>query len=126
MQYVTVDSSGHIRVNVHNANEARIAVKELRVLKKALAVQKRQVANEQQAIRAQYTDTVRRQGSMFRGGGGFGRFIRWWQRAERDANRAHLARALEPLELRRQKIEAALISVDGVIARLEAKKLGSG
>lgn len=122
-RYVSVDPSGLIQVNVQDAGEARLAIKELRVLKKALGVHKRRITDQQKAIRAQYTQKVRLRGSMFRGGRGFGRFLRLMQTAGRDADRAQLAVSLEPFERQKQKIERALNQVDSVITQLEARAL---
>ena len=118
-QYVTVDRNGCIQVNVQTVAEGRIAIKELRLLKKALAVRKREVTSQQKEIRAGYTDHVRRRRSKVVGGGGIGRFIRVLQTVSRDNTRNNLAKSLEPLEGDKQKIEAASNAVDRAIVQME-------
>lgn len=125
-QYVTVDKNGDIHINVQNAVEASLAIKKLRLLKKAWAVRKREVTSQQKAIRADYTDNVRRRGSKFVGGGGLGRFIRLMQTGSRDSARAGLARALEPLERKMHEIEAASIAIDRAIGQMEVYVLRGG
>lgn len=124
LRYVSVDKRGRIHVDAQSPSEARFAVKELRVLKKAFAVQRRQFTVRQQAIRAQYTGVVRKRGSMFHGGGGFGKVVRGFQRASRDTSRSQLANALEPLEQQKQRVESVLFTIDGLIAETEAYALG--
>lgn len=122
-QYITVASNGRISVNANSAAEANAAIKELRILKKSFALQKRAVLDRQKAIRAKYTDQVRRRGSKFRGGGGFGRFIRNMQTISRDSSRSELARQLEPLENEKQRLEHAIAQVDSLITQVQSHLL---
>ena len=85
-----------IRVNTSTVAEAKFAIKELKLKKKEYSLQKRAVTDKQKEIRAQYTDEVRSRGSMMRGGGGLGKFVRAVQSASRDSKRAQLANALAP------------------------------
>ena len=78
---------------------------------------------EQKAIRAEYTDTVRRRGSKVAGGGGFGRFLRNMQTISNDSARRELANALAPLENTKQRIELAMTASENAIAQLEARWL---
>jgi hypothetical protein len=125
LQFVTVATNGHIHVNARTAPEAKLAMKELRLLKKGLALRKRDVTNQQRAIRAQYTDSVRHRGSKLPGLGKFGRFIRVMQTSSRDRARRGLATALEPLEKVKQQIDAGVNALDRSIAETEMFVLSS-
>lgn len=75
---------------------------------------------EQKQIRSQYTDSIRRQGSKFRGGGGVGKFIRTVQTASRDAQRRNLARELEPLEKKKFEIESVINAINQTLLQIES------
>jgi len=119
--HVNVDTSGNVQVNVKNAAEAKLAIKELRLIKKTLGIRKRAVATQQKAVRSQYTDYVRRRGSKVQGGGGLGKFFRLAETADRDAKRAALANALAPLDREKQQIEIAIQKVDLAITQLQVR-----
>jgi hypothetical protein len=119
-RFVTVDGNGHIDVRVRNAAEGKAAIKELRLLKKALALRKRLVTNQQQAIRAKYSDQVRRRGSKYIGGGLLGRLARIGQTFSRDHARRELANALQPLEAEKQRIQSAMDGVDRKMTEVQA------
>ncbi len=80
----TMKDDGSISLSIHSLPEAKLAIKQLKLWKKELGVIKRQVAEQQRGIRSEYTDQVRQQASKFRGGGGFGQFVRAVQTANRD------------------------------------------
>ena len=122
-QFVTVTSRGNISVHASTAADANLAIKELRLLKKSFSLEKRQVTAQLKAVRAQYTHDTRQRGSKFRGGGGFGRFVRSMQTASRDSARTHLASTLRPLESEQQRIDHAITQIDSLIAQVEAQAL---
>lgn len=122
-EFVTIASSGKISVHASTAAEAKLAIKELRLLKKSFAIEKRQVRAQKKAIRAEYTHDVRKRGSKFRGRGGFGRFVRSMQTASRDSARADLARALKPLEAEDQRLAHAMRQIDSLIVQVDAQAL---
>jgi hypothetical protein len=74
----------------------------------------------QQAIRADYTDHLRRQESKVRGGRGFGRFVRGVQTAQRDSARRDLAKKLEALEKNRRQVDAMIAAVDKGVVQIES------
>jgi hypothetical protein len=115
-----------IRVNTSTVAEAKFAIKELKLKKKEYSLQKRAVTDKQKEIRAQYTDEVRSRGSMMRGGGGLGKFVRAVQSASRDSKRAQLANALAPYENQKQDIDAILRAIDSAILQVEAAILKHG
>lgn len=121
-EYVQI-SDNEIRFSAKNANETKLAIKELKLKKKEFSLLKKTVVAEQRQIRAQYTAEVRSRGSMVRGGGGFGRFVRSIQSGSRDNRRAQLANDLAPLEKRKQKIEATMRAIDQAIIQLESALL---
>lgn len=120
--YVTISSRGEIRVTADSVPEAKLAIKELKLKKKALLLAKRQLMDQERAIRASYTDKIRRQGSKFQGPGiwGQGRFVRAAQTVARDKARKDLAKQLAPLEEERQRLEAMVAAVDQAILKVES------
>ncbi len=122
-QFVTVTSRGDISVHASSAADAKLAIKELRLLKKSFSIEKQQVTAQLKAVRAQYTHDTRQRGSNFRGGGGFDRFVRSMQAASRDSARTHLARTLRPLEIEQQRIDHVITQIGSLIAQVEAQAL---
>ena len=113
-------SGNNVRVNAKTVPEAKLALKELKLHKKDYALAKRQINEQQKAIRAAYTDEIRRRGSKFQGGGGVGRFIRIVQTAKRDGARKELAKKLEPLEVKKRQVEAIITAIDQTALQIEA------
>jgi hypothetical protein len=113
-----------VRANVRTREEAKLALKELKLKKKEFGLMKRTITERQKSIRVDYTDEVRTRGSMLRGGGGIGKVFRLFQTVARDGRRAQLARALAPLESEKENIETMVRAIDGVIIQLEAYILG--
>ena len=115
-----------IRYSVNNLAEAKIALKELKLIKKEFGMVKRNIMAQQKEIRSSYTHEVRCRGSIMRGGGGFGAFVRVIQTISRDSHRVALANALAPLENERIRIEYRIGVVDSLILRLESQSLSLG
>ena len=111
----------HVRAN--SLAEAKLALKELKLKKKEYGLLKRAVTERQKEIRAGYTENVRTRGSMVRGGGGVGRFVRAIQTVSRDSKRAQLANNLAPLEQQKQQIETILRAIDAALLQVEAHLL---
>lgn len=125
-------SSYYVKLNCNkldlaynSLSEAKLAIKELKLLKKDQSLKKKVINQEQKAIRANYTERVRTRGSKVRGGGKIGRFVRTVQTANRDGERAALARELRPLEDRRQVIEATLLTIDKALIMIESDILNN-
>jgi DNA-directed RNA polymerase subunit RPC12/RpoP len=97
-QYVTVGFFGNIQVRASNAAEAKLAIKQLRLLRKTLVTRKRMATQQQQAIRAKYTDYVRRRGSKVQGRDALAKWFRSVESMDRDQKRRNLARELAPPE----------------------------
>ncbi len=120
--FISIDGTT-VSVNIKTIAEAKIALKELRLKKKEYGLLKRALAEEQREIRADYTHDVRTRGSMLRGGGGFGRFIRLFQTISRDNKKSSLAAAIAPFEHRKQLYEGVIRSLDSAIIQVEAHLL---
>lgn len=117
--YVTFLPGPRIEVSATTAAEAKLAIQELRAKRKEQTLAKRYIMQQQREVRAAYTSRVRTQGSMFRGGGWFGKIIRARQTGSRDAARSRLAAELAPLESRRAGIELTIGIIDHLIIRLQ-------
>ncbi|WP_373526720.1 hypothetical protein [Nostoc sp.] len=96
--FVSIDDDGKFHISVESVQDAKIAIKELKLKKKEYALVKREISQQQKVIRAKYTENVRQRGSKIRGGGGLGQLIRTVQTSNRDADRRALAQELAPLE----------------------------
>src|SRR5216683_973344 len=57
--YAYFKDNGALFINAHGLAEAKIALRDVRAMKKALALRKRQVTQKQRMIRAQYTHQIR-------------------------------------------------------------------
>ena len=122
VSYINIEGN-HINVTVSSPTEAKLALKQLKLKKKEFALLKRQITESERAIRAQYTDEVRRRGSKFQGSGGIGRFVRLVQTASRDAARHRLANQLAPFEQQKRSVEAIRAAIDEMILKVEEKIL---
>jgi hypothetical protein len=98
-----------------------MAIAELRLRKKELSLAKREVDLRARAVRAAYTDNVRRRGSKVQGGKELGRFIRTVQTILRDSKRHGLAQELEPLEREKLRLGALGIAIDQVLLTLQGR-----
>jgi hypothetical protein len=117
--YIQIEGTS-LHINVHSLSEAKIALKELKLKKKEYGLWKRAVNEQQKGIRAAYTEQVRSRGSMMRGGGGFGKFVRAIQTMSRDSKRGRLAHDLSPLGSEKQYIEAMIRTIDSAILQVDA------
>ena len=112
-----------LSVGASSIAEAKIALKELKLMKKQFGLTKREIISKQKEIRADHTHEVRTRGSMVRGGGGLGKFVRLIQSSSRDAKKANLAHTLSPLEKEQQECEAMMHTIDTAILQLQAQLL---
>jgi hypothetical protein len=117
---ISYHTDGEIKLTGNTVAEAKTILAELRLHKKVLAEQKREVAVREREIRADYTDKVRHQGSLAHGSGGFAQVIRSSQQSARRNSRAHMANALRPLEDRKRAIDAQVATTDRVMLNVEA------
>lgn len=117
--FVTVSPDGTLSFHIANIQEAKLAIKQLKIKKKEISLAKKQIIVNQRMIRAEYTDSTRRQGSMMRGGKGFGSFVRSIQRTQRSVAKIELANKLAPLEKEIYQYESILSAIDQGILKLE-------
>lgn len=123
--FVSISEDGRITISVQSSAEAKIAIKALKLKKKEYALLKRELAQQQKIIRAEYTDKVRQQGSKVRGGGSIGRLVRTVQTINRDADRRALAQRLAPLEEEKNAVDRIITAIDQTILQLEKYILGN-
>lgn len=119
-RYVSFDGKT-ISIEAKSVDEAKLALKQMRIIKAELGIRKRAVAAEQKTIRADYTNYVRSRGSLLRGGGGIGGIIRLLKIKSRDNKRAELAVRLAPLEESKQSLERQILLVEAAILRVQAE-----
>ena len=108
-----------VRVQASSISEAKLALKELKLKKKEYSLLKRELNLKQKEIRASYNNEVRTRGSMLRGGGGLGKFVRFVQTASRDNKRSQLAVALAPFEQEKHSIELIINAIDSASLQVE-------
>lgn len=111
--------AGEYSFRLTSIADAKLAIKQLRAIKKSLQLQKRAVMQQQREIRAAYTEAIRQRGSKFIGGGTIGRVIRAFQTYGRDAARRQLAEELAPLEHQRSVIDSNILQVDAAILQAQ-------
>ncbi len=111
--------NGQVQVLCQSPEDAKLAIKELKLLRKTLGLQKKQAMEHMRIIRAQYTASIRGQGSKMRGGGFIGKVVRAAQTASRDGARAELASRLHPYECERQRLENLQHQIDSVILQVQ-------
>ena len=80
----------------------------------------RHLKESQSRIRATYTKSVRQQGPMVPGGGGFGRAIRFAQTVERSSRRANLDASLQPWLDAQHRVEDLRNAIDLMLLRLKS------
>ena len=117
--FVSIDDEGEFHISVESVQEAKIAIKELKLKKKEYALVKREISQQQKVIRAEYTENVRQRGSKMRGGGGLGQLIRTVQTINRDADRRALAQQLAPLEQQNNIIDGIINAIEQAILKIE-------
>ena len=111
-----LDAAGTPNAVMHLVKEWKLARKNLRQKRTALA-------KEMRAIRATHTERVRQQMPMLRGGGGFGKFVRGVQTAGRYAQRVQLAEDLAPHEHSLQALDHSIARLDECILAGERRIL---
>jgi hypothetical protein len=95
---VQVLENGDIKIQAKNIDEAKVAIKELKLRKKQLALSKKELSNQIAQIRANYRLESAKRGSMMRGGGGLGKFVRGMEQINRNAARIQKEKSIDPLE----------------------------
>jgi hypothetical protein len=117
---VTIKPDGSIVLAITAVPGAKLAIKELRLAKKSLGVQKKAVTTQMAQMRARRRIEQGKRGPMMRGGGSLGKIVRAGQRAGRDAERKQHAEALAPLERNKAEIDRRMLNIDAAITQLES------
>ena len=117
---VTIDWEMNVQMRIKSKQEGAFAVKNLKLFKKTVRIRKKEVELAMRNVRADYTAYTRTRGSMLRGGGAIGKFVRSFQTIGRDVERANLAQQLAPLEHQRHCWERLLMTLDGCILSIES------
>lgn len=120
--FVDFDENGEFDIRVRNQAEARAAIKALKDLKAKLSLEIRKLNSTMKLIRSEYTASVRQRGSVMRGGGNIGKFVRTIQGLARDAARRQLAKNLEPHERAKHHLETLKHRIDTIILAIESAK----
>lgn len=116
---VKILKNGDIKISAGSVEEAKLAIKQLKLHKKEYQLQKKAVGTQITQIRAQYRMESTQRGSMMLGGGGLGKFVRIFQRANRDTARLTKENRIVPLEQEKQRLDLLLMRIDDAIIKLE-------
>lgn len=99
---ILTNRAGDIGVNLKTAAESKLAIKDLRLRKRALSAEKRVVTQEMAVIRREYTVKNANRGPSIRGGGNVGKFVRTMDSVNRSLERSNRERELDPLDARKR------------------------
>lgn len=114
---LTIAPNGDMSVQWNTTAEARAIIKELRLKKKELQLQKREPTGRQQQLRASYTDFARQHD-------GHHVLMKSMNKADsqmRSQHRKKLATDLAPLEKSKAEIDSRINHIDHLILQIEAK-----
>lgn len=104
-----------IDVTLSSHSEAKLAIKQLRLEKRRLGLEKKQADTAMKAIRAEAGTPT----PMVRGGGALGNTARAFQRLSRENARQRLPEALAPYQSRKAEVERLIVNIDTMILSLE-------
>ncbi len=116
---VTFHNDGSINVSGGSIAEAKLAIRRLKLKMKEYALEKKKITTELARLRAEHQIKLGRQGSMMRGGGSTGKFMRDMQHMSRDRAKANYVGELDPLEKNKTALERRMMIVDDAIAQVE-------
>lgn len=130
-QLITI-RDGELSGRMGTTAEVKLAIKELKMLKRHLGAEKRQINAQIQAIRSSHNQTIMRRGPSMRGGGTLGKLVRAADQASRKRDRSEHAKTLDPylahraqIDTRINMIEQAVAQLDVALIRAEAEELAS-
>lgn len=124
-QYITIWIDGSSEYRINSADDAKQAIKLLRLGKRQFVLHLKDVNLQLRDRRHEYTDHVRNRLPKFPGGGKIGQFIRLIQTIDSTTTRQQLASDIDPLHQLRQRIDEAILILDRHIIHLEGWVLKS-
>lgn len=122
-----LELSAKIEADLPNASPLELAEIERQFVasRESIRLLLRQVKETQSRLRSTHAQSVRRQGPMFRGGGGVGKVVRFAQTVERSNRRSRLADELQPYQQAQHLAEDLRNSIDLLLARVKALRRNS-
>jgi hypothetical protein len=111
---------GSIAFRGNSVADAKLAIKQLRLRKKAVGLEKREVTQAITAINAERRMQTANQGSMVRGRGGVAQTMRAFQSISRDADKRNHAARLQPYQQEKARLDEYTLTIDQMITKLEA------
>ena len=111
--------SGTIRVQASTRDEAVAAIAELKLMKKEMALEKRELNAEATAIRSEYSMKVASRGPAVRGSGTTAGLVRGYQRAGRQSDRIEKTEAINDITERKAFIDRRVVEIDRALIALE-------
>lgn len=118
-EVVLFSDDGQIAYKVNSVAEAKQAIKTLRLRKKQVGLEKREVTQVITAINAERRAQTANQGRMVRGGGDFGKLARSLQGMSRDADKRNHAARLQPYQQEKARLDQYMLTIDRLITELE-------
>jgi hypothetical protein len=106
-------------LHVNNSAEGKLAIKQLRIKKKELATEKREVAADIAGVRAEYRTKAAGRVYLGRGGGKTGMAVRAGVRAKRRGERMAVEESVVPMEREKANLDARMNAIDRAIAQIE-------
>jgi hypothetical protein len=105
--------------------DAKAQLAQIKLKKQELSLQKKQIVEQQRQVKASYTDATRDRATIGKGIGAaispnHGKIARKAVSVKNSYDRKGMAEELEPLEMQRQEVEAAIQQLDLEKLRLDA------
>lgn len=117
---IRVTSSGAVLCRASSVAEAKLIIKDLKLQKRLIATEKKQVNAVMATMRAEHRTSMANRGPSMRGGGGVGKFIRDMDAISRSSARSRHANALVPYQRQKDHLDRTLVELDSVINQLDA------
>ncbi len=115
----TFKDDGSVVLKVRSAADAKVALQQLKLKKRELAVEKKAINTQLAQMRAAHQIKLGNRGSMMRGGGKVGKFVRAVEQGSRDIDRAQYANQLLPLEQAKARVDARMLNVESSIVEVQ-------
>jgi hypothetical protein len=116
-----IKDDGTINFSTNTTTGAKQGLAEMKLCKKAVQLQKKNLAIKAKQVRQSYTQYTRRRGHMFRGGRTVGSIIRIFQAADRDGHARQLANAMAPLDREMNRLDRIILNLDNLMTQVSYK-----